>query len=110
MIERCLELRLVDTKHCDDATGFQQYVKISPVYSDYKAYKVSMAAKNGRQETILVSGEKGWWTKDGQGNYPPDGPSSEVVQQYEPIIEHFRNGILVKDRLDRSGGLTIGRL
>jgi hypothetical protein len=111
MIERCLELGLVDTKHCDDANGLvQQYVKVNSNYSDYKAYRLSMPAHDRTPDTIFVSCEEGWWTKDRHGNYPPGGPSLKEAEQYAPIIEHFHKGRLVKDRLDRAEGLTVGRL
>jgi hypothetical protein len=111
MVERCLELGLIDTKHCDDANGsIQQYVKASLVYEDYMAYRMSLSAEKNHPEIPILCPERGWWTKDRKGNYPPDGPSPKAAEQFASVIERFHKGIQVRHRLDRSGGFTMARL
>lgn len=57
IIERCLELGLVDAKHCGDANGLvQQYLKVSSDFADYQDYReLCLAQKNPVFERGLCS-------------------------------------------------------
>lgn len=86
MTDRCVQLDLVDVKHCDTEAGLQQYFKTSSTFEDYKAY-----AQSVRIEEPDGTAER-WWTEDNQGRYHPDGPSLESRQRFKPIIDRLLEG------------------
>jgi hypothetical protein len=107
IIERCLELGLVEAKHCDDADGLvQQFLKFSSDFADYQDYRRQCLA----QKVPLVNPAGGWWIKDCKGNYPPPGPSSEAAKKFAPVLERFHQGLQLATRLDQSGTVDTPRL
>jgi hypothetical protein len=87
MTDACVDLELLDIKHCDAEAGLQQYFKTSSIFEDYKAYAQSVSAKQLPDGTL-----QRWWTQNSKGEYHPGGPTVQARKEFQPIIERFLEG------------------